>query len=63
VQRSKNSVLLNHLVGGGKQRGRHCETKRLGDFQIDDQLKFGPKERPAASIKGKKPVALGFAGS
>src|SRR5215831_16988011 len=33
--------LLDHLVGGRKQRGGHSETKRLRRLEIDDQIKLG----------------------
>src|SRR5262245_59243057 len=32
---------LDHLVGGGEQRGRHSEAERLRHFQIDHQLELG----------------------
>jgi hypothetical protein len=30
--------LFDHLVGAGEQRGRNCEAKRLGGFEVDHQL-------------------------
>src|SRR5262245_5512580 len=32
--------LFDHLVGAGEQRKRECETKRVGSFEVDDQLDF-----------------------
>ena len=36
-----NIAILDHLVGEGEQRLRHCQTERLGGFEIDRQLVFG----------------------
>src|SRR5262245_66415993 len=32
---------FDHLVGAGKQRGRHLEAERLGCFEVDYQLVLG----------------------
>ena len=32
------SRLFDHLVGAGKQRGRHGEVERLGGFEVDRQV-------------------------
>jgi hypothetical protein len=34
-------VLLDDLVGAGKDRWRHREAERLGRLEIDDQLEGG----------------------
>src|SRR5262245_347908 len=46
----KGSFILNlpftsfdHLVGAREQRNRRIKIKRLGGFQVDDQLEFGRK--------------------
>src|SRR5215467_2585365 len=31
---------FDHLVGGGEQRRRHSEAKRLGGRQVDDQIEL-----------------------
>ena len=33
--------LFNHLVSASEQRGRHCQTERLGGLDIDCHLEFG----------------------
>jgi len=30
--------LLDHLIGAGKQRGRHVQSDRFRGFEVDDQL-------------------------
>jgi hypothetical protein len=30
------SLLFDHLIGAGKQHGRHLQAKRLGSLEIDD---------------------------
>jgi len=37
----RNWHLFDHLVGGGKQRRRDGQTKRLRSLEIDHQLVFG----------------------
>src|SRR5437016_4783360 len=32
--------LFDHLIGAGKQRGRHGEVERFGGLEIDCQLEF-----------------------
>ena len=32
--------LIDHLVGGGEQRGRHGEAEHPGGLGVDDQLEF-----------------------
>src|SRR5262249_42371750 len=32
---------FDHLVGAGEQRWRQLEAKRLGGFEVDDQLELG----------------------
>jgi hypothetical protein len=40
--------LFDHLVGAGEQRRWNCKRKRLGGFEVDDQLHVrGPLNRPA----------------
>src|SRR6476660_7916558 len=40
-QRSKRNAarLFDHLVGAGKERGRHVEAERLCGFDVDRKLK------------------------
>jgi hypothetical protein len=33
--------LLDYLVGGREQFGRHVESERPGGLKIDDKLEFG----------------------
>ncbi len=33
--------LFDHLVGTGKQRGRHFEAERLRGLEIDGKIEFG----------------------
>jgi len=37
----QKALLVDHLVGEGKQFGRHINTERLGDVEIDYQLELG----------------------
>ena len=32
--------LFDHLIGAGKQRGRHGEVERFGGLEVDCQLEF-----------------------
>ena len=32
------TLLFDHLVGAGKQRGRHVEAERLGGLQVDNEI-------------------------
>jgi hypothetical protein len=32
--------LFDHLIGAGKQRGRHGEAERFGGLEVDCQLEF-----------------------
>ena len=41
VHRSKKRRLLDHLVGGGKQRRRNTNAERFCGFEIDDKLEVG----------------------
>jgi hypothetical protein len=34
----KTASLFDHLVGAGEQCGRHLEAKRLGSFEVDEEL-------------------------
>jgi hypothetical protein len=31
-----NNKLLDHLIGAGKQRGRHVQSDRFRGFEVDD---------------------------
>src|SRR6476660_69481 len=35
------NTLLNHLVSGGEQRGRHGEAERLGCLEVHHQFELG----------------------
>ena len=35
-----DQYLLDHLVGAGKQRGRHFKAERLGRLEVDHQVEF-----------------------
>jgi hypothetical protein len=37
----QKALLFDHLVGAGGQPGRHVKAKRLGGFQVDDELEPG----------------------
>jgi hypothetical protein len=39
----KKPVLLDHLVGAGKQRRRHVEAERPGGLEVDHELQLGRK--------------------
>jgi hypothetical protein len=36
----RKTVLLDDLIGGGKQIGRHGQAERLGGLEIDQELEF-----------------------
>src|SRR5215470_16056086 len=39
--RGPSTPSFDHLVGAGKQRGRHVEDERAGGLHVDHQLKLG----------------------
>src|SRR5262249_29847427 len=41
THRTAKSVLFDHLVGAGEERGRHIKAERLGGLEMDDKLVFG----------------------
>ena len=38
---SGHSLLFDHIVGSGEQRGRNGKPQRLGTLEIDNGLEFG----------------------
>ena len=40
AEATRSGVLLNKLVGGGQQRFRDREAKRLGRLEVDDEFEF-----------------------
>jgi hypothetical protein len=40
-EQSQQTLLLDHLVGVGEQRGRHSDAERVGRLEIDNQLELG----------------------
>ena len=38
--RRSTASLFDHLVGGGEQRRRHVDTKRLGDLEVEYELEL-----------------------
>jgi hypothetical protein len=51
--RTTLAVLLDHIVSADEDRLRHCQAKRLGGFEVDDQLECcrlpdGQVSRPCA---------------
>jgi hypothetical protein len=41
MRRSKKAPLLDHLIGGGEQRLRNGQPKRLGRIEVDYKFEFG----------------------
>jgi len=39
-QKRTSAQLFDHLVGGGEQCGRDRQSKRLGGFEVNDQLEL-----------------------
>jgi hypothetical protein len=39
--RERMRDLFHHLVGAGKQHGRHGQAECLGGLEVNDQLVFG----------------------
>jgi len=38
-QRTRNTRLVNHLVGACEQRFGNCDAERVGSFRVHDELK------------------------
>ena len=50
----QTAALFDHLIGAGKQHGRHIETQRLGGLKVDDQLDLcGPLDRQVTWSRSK----------
>src|SRR5437899_6383937 len=55
--------LLDHLVGAGKQHGRHLDADRTGGRQVDDEFKLGRLHDRQIGGLGALEDASGIAGS
>ena len=66
---SKTTLLLDHLVGAGKQCRRHIEPERLRRGEVDDEVKLGRRLHrqvsrllaleDAIDVIGRAPVLIG----
>src|SRR5215813_2422652 len=57
------TILFDHLVGAGKQRGWDGETDRLGSLEVDHELELGRlQHRKVAGLLPLQDAADGEAG-